>query len=163
MHHRVGLSGYPSQEYHELRASLICDGLSIPLLGWIVPSGKQQNAKVQQAFLNTLFEAVNPNARVIIVTGSGFQNDWFRYIKSLGRDFIGRIRGNVRIRLDSKGNTGAAKAVAGFLRGNRRGRLTSGTERQILMDYVRTAMASGARLSIVLAEAELSERTWRRW
>ncbi|HAC6577038.1 TPA_asm: IS4 family transposase, partial [Salmonella enterica subsp. indica] len=96
-------SGYPSQEYHVLRASLICDGRSLPLLSWIVPSEKQQNAKVQQAFLNTLFEAVNPKARVIIVTDAGFQNDWFRHIKSLGWDFIGRIRGNVRMRLDSKG------------------------------------------------------------
>lgn len=99
----VDWSGYPSQEYHVLRASLICDGRSLPLLSWIVPSEKQQNAKVQQAFLNTLFEAVNPKARGIIVTDAGFQNDWFRHIKSLGWDFIGRIRGNVRMRLDSKG------------------------------------------------------------
>ena len=67
----VDWSGYPSQEYHVLRASLICDGRSIPLLSWIVPSEKQQNSKVQQAFLNTLFEAVNPKARVIIVTDEG--------------------------------------------------------------------------------------------
>lgn len=59
----VDWSGYPSQEYHVLRASLICDGHSIPLLSWIVPSEKQQNAKIQQAFLNTLSEAVNPKAR----------------------------------------------------------------------------------------------------
>ncbi|EBZ4888461.1 IS4 family transposase [Salmonella enterica subsp. enterica serovar Bredeney] len=99
----VNWSGYPSQEYHVLRASLICDGRSLPLLSWIVPSEKQQNAKVRQAFLNTLFEAVNPKARGIIVTDAGFQNDWFRHIKSPGWDFIGRIRGNVRMRLDSKG------------------------------------------------------------
>lgn len=103
----VDCSGYPSQEYHVLRASLICDGRSLPLLSWIVPSEKQQNAKAQQAFLNTLFEAVNPKARGIIVTDAGFQNDWFRHIKSLGWDFIGSIRGNVRMRLDSKGNTGS--------------------------------------------------------
>ncbi len=71
----VDWSGYPSQEYHVLRASLICDGRSITLLSWIVPSEKQQNAKVQQAFLNTLFEAVNPKARVIIVTDAGFRID----------------------------------------------------------------------------------------
>ncbi|ECC9499167.1 IS4/IS5 family transposase, partial [Salmonella enterica subsp. arizonae] len=80
----VDWSGYPSQEHHVLRASLICDGRSIPLLRWIVPSEKQQNAKVQQAFLNTLAEAVNPEARVIIVTDAGFQNAWFRHIESLG-------------------------------------------------------------------------------
>ncbi|EBI9232876.1 IS4 family transposase [Salmonella enterica] len=99
----VDWGGYPSQEHHVLRASLICDGRSIPLLRWIVPSEKQQNAKVQQAFLNTLAEAVNPEARVIIVTDAGFQNAWFRHIESLGWDFIGRIRGNIQMRLKAKG------------------------------------------------------------
>ncbi|HCI9682706.1 TPA: IS4 family transposase [Klebsiella pneumoniae] len=99
----VDWSGYPSQEHHVLRASLICDGRSIPLLSWIVPSEKQQNAKIQQAFLDALASAVNPQARVIIVTDAGFQNAWFRHIKSLGWDFIGRIRGNIQMRLDSNG------------------------------------------------------------
>lgn len=99
----VDWSGYPSQEYHVLRASLLCDGRSIPLLSWIVPSEKQQNAQIQQAFLDALAAAVNPQARVIIVTDAGFQNAWFRHIKTLGWDFIGRIRGNVQMRLDSKG------------------------------------------------------------
>lgn len=99
----VDWSGYPSQEHHVLRASLICDGRSIPLLSWIVPSEKQQNAKIQQAFLDALASAVNPQARVIIVTDAGFQNAWFRHIKSLGWDFIGRIRGNIQMRLEAKG------------------------------------------------------------
>ncbi|MBA8388059.1 hypothetical protein HVW88_02760 [Escherichia coli] len=52
------------------------------MLSWIVPSEKQQNADTA-TFLNT-FEAVNPKARVIIVTDAGFQNARFRHIKSLG-------------------------------------------------------------------------------
>ncbi|ERK08316.1 Mobile element protein [Serratia fonticola AU-P3(3)] len=99
----VDWSGYPSQEHHVLRASLICDGRSIPLLSWVVPSEKQQNTQIQKDFLNTLTNAVNPQARVIIVTDAGFQNAWFRHIKSLGWDFIGRIRGNIQMRLESKG------------------------------------------------------------
>lgn len=99
----VDWSGYPSQEHHVLRASLVCDGRSIPLLSWIVPSDKQQNAQIQKDFLDALAEAVNQKAKVIIVTDAGFQNAWFRHIKSLGWDFIGRIRGNIQMRLDSKG------------------------------------------------------------
>jgi hypothetical protein len=99
----VDWSGYPSQEHHVLRASLICDGRSIPLLSWVVPSEKQQNTQIQKDFLNTLTNAVNPQARVIIVTDAGFQNAWFRHIKSLGWDFIGRIRGNIQMRLERKG------------------------------------------------------------
>lgn len=99
----VDWSGYPSQEHHVLRASLICDGRSIPLLSWIVSSEKQQNPLIQKAFLDALSCAVNPQARVIIVTDAGLRNAWFRHIKSLGWDFIGRIRGNTQIRLGCKG------------------------------------------------------------
>lgn len=99
----VDWSGYPSQEYHVLRASLLCDGRSIPLLSWIVPSEKQQNSQIQKGFLDALAVAVNPKARVIIITDAGFQNAWFRHVKLLGWDFIGRIRGNIQMRLNSKG------------------------------------------------------------
>lgn len=74
----VDWSGYPSQEHHVLRASLLCDGRLLPLLSWIVPSEKQQNSQIQKNFLDALAEAVNPVARVIIVTDAGFQSAWFR-------------------------------------------------------------------------------------
>ncbi len=96
----VDWSGYPSQEHHVLRASLICDGRSIPLLSQIVPSCDQQNSKIQNAFLDALAQAVNPKARVLIVTDAGFQNAWFKHIKMLGWDFVGRIRGNTQLRLE---------------------------------------------------------------
>jgi hypothetical protein len=99
----VDWSGYPSQEYHVLRASLICDGRSIPLLSQIVPSAKQQNAQVQNEFLNALHHAIPPDKKVIIVTDAGFQNAWFRHIRSLGWDFMGRVRGNIQLRLKEKG------------------------------------------------------------
>ncbi|HFF1622118.1 TPA: IS4 family transposase, partial [Yersinia enterocolitica] len=99
----VDWSGYPSQEYHVLRASLICDGRSIPLLSQIVPSAKQQNAQVQKAFLNALHQAISPGKKVIIITDAGFQNAWFRHIRSLGWDFMGRVRGNIQLRLKEKG------------------------------------------------------------
>ncbi|TAI79979.1 IS4 family transposase, partial [Pectobacterium versatile] len=50
----VDWSGYPSQAFHVLRASLICDGRSIPLMSQVVPSDKQQNPHVQKAFLDAL-------------------------------------------------------------------------------------------------------------
>lgn len=37
------------------------------------------------------------------MTDAGFQNAWFQHIKSLGWDFIGRIRGNKQLRLTKKG------------------------------------------------------------
>lgn len=100
----VDWSGYPSQQYHVLRASLICDGRSLPLLSRIVPSKQQNNTLIQNEFLNTLAGAINPNTKVIIVTDAGFQNAWFQHIKSLGWDFIGRVRGQTLLRLGVKGD-----------------------------------------------------------
>lgn len=42
-------------------------------------------------FIDTLAAAVNPKARVIIITDAGFQNAWFRHIKWLGWDLTGLI------------------------------------------------------------------------
>ena len=70
----VDWSGYPSQDYHVLRASLLCDGRSIPLLSRIVHSKQQNNTRIQNEFLDTLAEAINPSAKVLIVTDAGFQN-----------------------------------------------------------------------------------------
>jgi hypothetical protein len=99
----VDWSGYPSQEYHVLRASLICDGRSIPLLSQIVPSAKQHNTRIQTSFLDALASAIAPETRVMIVTDAGFQNAWFRHIKSLGWDFFGRISGHIQLQLRDKG------------------------------------------------------------
>ncbi|AKH64052.1 transposase [Photorhabdus thracensis] len=95
----VDWSGYPSQEYHVLRASLLCDGRAMPLLSWVVSSEKQNNTLIQNQFLDSLAKAVSSDARVIIVTDAGFKSPWFRHITSLGWDFIGRIRNNVQFHL----------------------------------------------------------------
>lgn len=51
---------------------------------------------IQNAFLDSLACAVSPETKVIIIADAGFQSAWFRHIKSLGWDFIGRIRGVVK-------------------------------------------------------------------
>lgn len=99
----IDWSGYPSQEFHVLRASLICDGRSIPLMSQIVHSSKQQNPLIQKEFLNALADSIPSPKRVVIVTDAGFQNAWFHHIKALGWNFIGRVRGNIQLRLDKEG------------------------------------------------------------
>lgn len=100
----VDWSGYPTQDFHVLRASLVCDGRSIPLLSQVVTSDKQQNADIQSAFLSALSHAVGPDKKVIIITDAGFRNTWFRQVKALGWDFIGRVRGAVLLNLHSEGD-----------------------------------------------------------
>lgn len=50
----VDWRGYPSQEYHVLRASLLCDGRSIPLLSWIIPSENNKMYGLRTLFLMRL-------------------------------------------------------------------------------------------------------------
>jgi hypothetical protein len=100
----VDWSGYPTQDFHVLRASLVCDGRSIPLLSQLVTSDKQQNAEIQSAFLSALSHAIGPDKKVIIITDAGFRNTWFRQVKALGWDFIGRVRGAVLFNLHSEGD-----------------------------------------------------------
>lgn len=88
--------GYPSREHHVLRASLLCDGRSIPLLSKVVPFEKQNNPLIQNDFPDSLAQSLPSGARVIIVTDAGFHSAWFRHITSLGWDFIGRFRNNVQ-------------------------------------------------------------------
>lgn len=64
----VDWSGYPTQDFHVLRASLVCDGRSIPLLSQVVASDMQQNAVVQYDFLRVLSDAIGPDKKVIIIT-----------------------------------------------------------------------------------------------
>ena len=39
----------------------------------------------------------------MIATGAGLQNARFRHIRSLGWDFMGRVRSNIQLRLQEKG------------------------------------------------------------
>jgi hypothetical protein len=99
----VDWSGYPSQDYHVLRASLICDGRSLPLLSKVVPSSKQNNVLIQKEFLDELAKAIAPEKKVVIITDAGFQANWFQHVKMLDWSFIGRVRGNVKFRLQNMG------------------------------------------------------------
>ncbi|ECG8572655.1 IS4 family transposase [Salmonella enterica subsp. diarizonae] len=99
----VDWSSYPTKDFHILRASLICDGRSIPLLSQVVPCVMQQNSDIQNEFLDVLSGSINPASRVIIITDAGFHNAWFKHIKSLGWEFIGRIRGKTLLQLDEQG------------------------------------------------------------
>ncbi|MBN6043559.1 transposase [Citrobacter sp. ku-bf4] len=95
----VDWNGHPSQAFHVLPASLICDGHSIPHLSQVAPSSRQQYVQVHKDFLDALAAAISPDKKVIIITEAGFQSAWFRHVRSLGWDFIGRIRGNIQFRL----------------------------------------------------------------
>lgn len=96
----VDWTGWPDKNWHLLRASLVCDGRSLPLMSEVVPAGLAQNSQVQCAFLDRLHAAIPAGKQVIIVTDAGFRTDWFRHVRHLGWQYTGRVRGLVSFRLE---------------------------------------------------------------
>ncbi len=74
----VDWSGYSSQEHHVLRASLLCDGCSLPPVKLGSPVRKTAELADTKNFPDALAEAVNPVARVIIVTDAGVLTPYFQ-------------------------------------------------------------------------------------
>lgn len=98
----VDWTGWPDRHCHLLRASLICDGRSLPLMSEVVPEELAQNSQVQCDFLDRLHAAIPSGKKVTIVTDAGFRTDWFRHIHRLGWTFTGRVRGLVSFRLEGE-------------------------------------------------------------
>lgn len=55
----VDWTGWHDKNWHLLRASLICDGRSLPLMSVVVPAELAQNSQVQCAFLDRLHAAIS--------------------------------------------------------------------------------------------------------
>jgi hypothetical protein len=65
------------------------------------PAKLLSNAKLEARFLRRLRDKViPPMTRPIIVTDAGFKNPWFRAVRRLGWDFVGRL--NVTVMLSKK-------------------------------------------------------------
>lgn len=98
----VDWTGWHDKNWHLLRASLVCNGRSLPLMSDVVPARLAQNSEVQCRFLDRLHAAIPGGKKVIIITDAGFRTDWFRHISQLGWYFTGRVRGKVCFRLEGK-------------------------------------------------------------
>ncbi|HDH7365378.1 TPA: IS4 family transposase [Escherichia coli] len=90
----IDWSAYHASRFQLLRASLACDGRSLPLMSCVVPSSQTANADVHERFLESLAECFSPGTDVIVITDAGFQGRWFQQIRSRGWTYICRVLGN---------------------------------------------------------------------
>lgn len=82
----VDWSAWPTQSFSLLRASLLADGRSIPLLSLIAEGAKLGNPALQNDFLDELAECM-ADRKVTIITDAGFRREWFnRVLKLTGTD-----------------------------------------------------------------------------
>jgi Transposase DDE domain len=85
--------------FHVLRAGIPVEGRTLTLLEEVHRSKDLGKVKVERAFLKALKTLVPPDMTPIIVTDAGFRTPWFRAVRKLGWDYIGRVRGKVTVRL----------------------------------------------------------------
>lgn len=90
----IDWSAYHASRFQLLRASLACDGRSLPLMSCVVPSSQTANAEVHERFLESLAQCFTPETDVIIITDAGFQGRWFQQVSSRGWTYICRVLGN---------------------------------------------------------------------
>lgn len=89
----VDWSGYHSASFQLLRASLVCDGRSLPLMSRVVPVSLLSNTQIHEQFLSALAACFPEDTRVTIITDAGFRGRWYRQISERGWTYISRVLG----------------------------------------------------------------------
>ncbi len=82
-----------------LRASLAVEGRAMTLLQMVTTESDYNCPYLHKAFLNRLKAMLPKRCRPVIVTDAGFKVPWFKTVSALGWHFIGRVRGQVSLRL----------------------------------------------------------------
>ncbi|EPL6032230.1 IS4 family transposase [Klebsiella pneumoniae] len=90
----IDWSAYHASRFQLLRASLACDGRSLPLMSCVVPSSQTANPEIHERFLESLAACFTPETDVIVITDAGFQGRWFQQVSSHGWTYICRVLGN---------------------------------------------------------------------
>jgi len=98
----VDWSGCCREDIHMLRASVMYDGRSVTIYNEIHPQEMLGNREVHKKFLANLYKQIPVGKRVVVVTDAGFITPWFNAVLKLGWDYVGRLKGDVKILLDDR-------------------------------------------------------------
>ena len=82
----------PRKQHFLLRAAVAVKGRSLTLFEKIYPLSQKEKPTVHADFMTTLKSMLPATCKPIIVSDAGFRVPWFKLIKSLGWDFVGRVR-----------------------------------------------------------------------
>jgi len=84
-----------------LRAATPVKGRALTVYEVIFPLRMMNKPSAQKRFLRGLQQVLAPTARPIVVTDAGFRSDWFRAVKAIGWDYVGRVRNNTQVRQEN--------------------------------------------------------------
>lgn len=85
-------------DYFALYAALPVGGRAQTLYLEVHPQRRMEQARVHARFLRNLRAVLPPACRPIVVSDAGFHGHFFREVKKLGWDFLGRLRGRTTMR-----------------------------------------------------------------
>lgn len=75
-----------------LRAAVPVKGQTITVLEEVYEEHEKQKPHIEREFLRRLRAILPKGVRPIIVTDAGFRRPWFRAVRKLGWDYLGRVR-----------------------------------------------------------------------
>lgn len=90
----------PGHRFVMLKAAVPLGGRALTIYEEVHPLKRHNSPRVHEAFLKRLSRWVPAGCRPIVITDAGFRGPWFRQVESLGWDWLGRVRSNVKVRLE---------------------------------------------------------------
>ena len=90
----------PTTNLYVLRASVSVKGRSIVIYEKCYPKKKENNHTVHKEFLASLKNILPVCEAPVIVTDAGFRGPWFKAVRDLGWDFVGRLRNKNLVCMD---------------------------------------------------------------
>ena len=96
-------SGCCSKERFILQSSIANNGLgrSQPIHSIIYENGPEAHIKGQDLLLKELqFILSEYQGQIVLITDAGFYSSWFNKVREIGWDYVGRVRGRVKIRME---------------------------------------------------------------
>lgn len=79
-------------------ATPVKKGRALTVYETIFSASMMNKPAAQRQFLRGLQRVLPSTARPIVVTDAGFRSDWFRAVKAVGWDYVGRVRNNTQVR-----------------------------------------------------------------
>lgn len=89
----VDWTGGGSSAFYILSASLCFRGRALPLWSRTFPVKRKCSPSAEREFLDELVALLPRPCCPILLTDAGFHAGWFEAVRSVGWDFVGRIRG----------------------------------------------------------------------
>lgn len=82
-----------------LRASIPMSGRAVTIFEMVFPESMKGSPRAEKQFLKRLHALIPKSAQPIVVSDAGFKTPWFRKLHRLGWLYVGRLRGNTKIKL----------------------------------------------------------------